>query len=93
MGRAISPLYGTVTKLQSEREAFDASELVTGGAVPISIGMMDSATVIKQLEAAWQHALPGRESCARDHVLRELWRELQQRPGARAPVRLRVIHS
>jgi len=43
---------------------------------------MDVAKIMRALEAAWQHALPGRQSCARDHVMRELWRLLQQQPAA-----------
>jgi hypothetical protein len=51
---------------------------------------MDVATILRELERAWQYALPGRESCERDAVLRELHR-LQQQPSARAPTQLRLI--
>jgi hypothetical protein len=41
------------------------------------------------LEAAWSHALPGREAVERDHVLREVWRLLlQQQPSVPAHLRL-----
>jgi hypothetical protein len=36
---------------------------------------------MRTLESAWSHAVPGREAVERDHVLRQLWRELQ-RPAA-----------
>ena len=44
--------------------------------------VFEETLVMRALEAAWQHALPGRQSCARDHVMRELWRLLQQQPAA-----------
>ena len=42
------------------------------------------------LEAAWSHALPGREAVERDHVLRELWRLLQQQQPS-VPAHLRLV--
>jgi hypothetical protein len=49
--------------------------------------------LMRELERAWAHALPGHEAAERDAVLRELWRELQRQPVAHAPVRLRVVRS
>jgi hypothetical protein len=46
---------------------------------------------MRELERAQVHAYPGREAVERDHVLRELWRLLQQQPTARAPARLRLV--
>ena len=46
--------------------------------------------VMRELERAWQHALPGRQSCERDAVLRELHR-LQQQPPMREPAPLRLV--
>jgi hypothetical protein len=53
---------------------------------------MDVATImiLHALESTWQHAMPGRESCERDAVLRELHRLLQQ-PSA--PAHLRLVRS
>jgi hypothetical protein len=52
---------------------------------------MDVTMVMRALEAAWSHALPGHETVERDAVLRELWRLLQQQPTARAPAHLRLV--
>jgi hypothetical protein len=41
---------------------------------------MDVIKLMRALEAAWGHALPGRETAERDHVLRELQRLLKPRP-------------
>jgi hypothetical protein len=44
------------------------------------------------LEAAWSSALPGKESCERDSVLRELQRDLRQRLAVEPP-RLRLVRT
>jgi hypothetical protein len=66
--------------------------LATDRVCPHVIGM-DVAKLMYALEGAWSHALPGHEAVGRDHVLRELWRLLQQQPSAREPMRLRVVRS
>jgi hypothetical protein len=45
---------------------------------------MQVDTVMRELERAWSHALPGHEAAERDSVLRELQRLLQQQPSAQA---------
>jgi hypothetical protein len=54
---------------------------------------MDVAKVMRELERAWAHALPGRGVAERDAVLRELWRDRrrQRRLIVSAPVRLRLV--
>jgi hypothetical protein len=48
--------------------------------------------VLHELERAWEGSLPGRQSCERDAVLRELQRLLQQQPaGDQAAPRLRLM--
>jgi hypothetical protein len=47
---------------------------------------------IRALELAQAHAYPGREAVERDHMLRELWRELQRPPTGDAP-QLRLVAS
>jgi hypothetical protein len=39
---------------------------------------MDIAKLMRKLECAWAHALPGREAAERDTVLPELWRDLRR---------------
>jgi hypothetical protein len=43
------------------------------------------------LERAWDRADPGREVVERDHVLRELRRQLEAEPRQSAPIRLRLM--
>jgi hypothetical protein len=53
--------------------------------------MMDVVDLMHALESAWDSAYPGRESIARDHVLRELRQLLEHEPHQNAPIRVRLM--
>jgi hypothetical protein len=53
---------------------------------------MDIAELMRVLEGAWNHALPGHEAAERDALLREIWRSVRaEKPAKREPLRLRVV--
>ena len=53
---------------------------------------MDIAELMRVLEGAWNHALPGHEAVERDALPREIWRNLRaEKPAIREPIRLRVV--